>query len=96
MDPNIIIPAMFALVGVVYSAQASKAAKAVHTEVVTNHGKRQGQRVEELGDSVRSLGESVLDLRTDLRAHIEDERERSKMLATLIGLSHEKRGSNVL
>lgn len=55
-----IVIALIALAGVIYSARAGRAARAVHAEVVTNHGKRHGDHVEKIAEDVEWLRETMV------------------------------------
>lgn len=55
-DPNALLVAVIGLGGIWLTARSTrKKVEKVHAEVRTNHGKRQGQRIEEMDDTLSAL-----------------------------------------
>ena len=55
-DPNTILVALIGLLGIWLTARNTrKKVEQVHAEVRTNHGKRQGERIEEMGDAIVTI-----------------------------------------
>lgn len=67
-----VVTGIFAIIVVVMQIRATKATKLVHEEVRTNHGIRQGQRIEDLGEDVAFIRRTMV-TKTEMAEHTEQD-----------------------